>query len=163
MELNVLIKNLYNKVINLTKRGYISKSLKDNNQMPLVQVTYQGKTTTMILVNPYGFYSRPPVESLGLCVNVRGKEKAQDFFHYWNKNRYKDLEEGEVKLGNSEKGTYIFFKDNGDIEIKCENATIDAAKIDLGVGGNEIARKGDTVLVDGKTGTITGGGTNTSI
>lgn len=53
----------------------------------------------------------------------------------------------------------------GNVKIKAQNATIDAQKINLGIGGKAIARVGDTVQVDGNThiGTITSGGANTSL
>lgn len=58
----------------------------------------------------------------------------------------------------------------GDVDVTADNVNIDAATTNLGVGGQPIARVGDSIQVVGVstggstvTGTITSGGANTSI
>ena len=52
----------------------------------------------------------------------------------------------------------------GDVDLTASgNVNIDSPKVNLGVGGLQIARLGDAVVVDGVPGTITSAGINTSI
>ncbi len=82
------------------------------------------------------------------------------------------LEEHEVAIYRDET-TSIRMRENGDIEVvtaakvyveaaevevKAETVLVDADSVDLaGTGGPDVARVGDEVEVDGKTGTITSG------
>lgn len=52
---------------------------------------------------------------------------------------------------------------SGDVTINCNTAQINASETHLGSGGQPIARVGDQVTVGSDVGTITSGGTNTSI
>lgn len=49
------------------------------------------------------------------------------------------------------------------VNLKANTVNVDASKTNLGSGGKQIARLGDQVTVEGKKGTITSAGTNTSI
>ena len=103
---------------------------------------------------------------------------------YSQAERFKNLESGEVVVGNPVTQSFVKFDKDGNITIDSKkdvtiNSTaeinvtssgsvnVDAPVVNLGSGGLPIARTGDavTVTISGTphVGTITGGGTNTSI
>ena len=184
------------KIKNMIKRGFVSKSMDDKEGISIAQVSYLGSIGISEILSPYGLNSRLPTGIQVAIFSVQGNENNRLSIGYSQTDRFKNLEEGEVVVGNPQTGANIKFKSDGSIYIKSIDpvtieapsvtiingsiningnadikvngeATIDAAKTNLGIGGNEIARKGDAVVVDvGGTpynGTITGGGTNTSI
>jgi phage gp45-like len=69
---------------------------------------------------------------------------------------------GKININSSQE---IDISTEQDVNVKANNVKVDASKVDLGVGGQNIARLGDAVEVDPDTGigSITGGGINTSI
>ena len=96
-------------------------------------------------------------------VNEITREKwVLSTFPEWGTWLNEEIEETIVKPGTFSMWwlgcTGIWLKTEGNTNIK-------SAQVNLGEGGKRIARIGDSVAVDGKShvGTITGGGTNTSI
>lgn len=182
------MKMLYTKIINLVKRAYVSKSLPDNKEANVTQVSYFGKAGTSEVVSPYGVYVNLPKDLQVLLFAVQGQEDNRACIGYSQADRFKNLKEGEVLIGNPKTKTFIKFNENGSITIDSKskieitsagelniNVTgavkltasgsvdIDSPQVNLGVGGQKIARLGDQVTVGANIGTITSAGTNTSI
>lgn len=169
------MKDLIVSLKNLITYARVTLPLDDSKNFKIVQITYLDKTTNALIVLPYGLYAGIPNNIRLLKFNVLGDPGNLSVIPFDQENRYKNLAEYEVKVGNPNSGSYIYFKAdgsieikstsdmtidvNGDLNIKATNFKIDAIKTDLGVSGAKIARVGDAV----SGGVITTGGTNTSI
>lgn len=176
-----------NFIRNLIRIASVSLLSKDIERYPVSQVTYNGKVSTMMTVSPYGLYSNAPLNSLALMFQLFGYEESLGGICFNPYGRFKNLEEGEVLLGNEKTQSYIKLSKSGEIEIKstqhlvvnvtgdvtinCQNAVVNGdATINgsfsvsgsnpsaLGAGGAGIARLGDTVQVS----LVSGIGTITS-
>jgi hypothetical protein len=192
------MRNIYTKIKNSIKFGFITRFIADDKNIPVVEVSYLGKTGLAELLSPYGLYVGLPKDTQVLVFSVFGVEANRVAIGWSQADRIKDLKEGEVALGNPKKQTYIKFDENGNIVIESKNdiiinnagnvtlnnngdididvngdinitnannVNINASKTNIGSGGNNIARLGDSVQVDTGTGigTITSAGLNTSI
>ncbi|MGD9276257.1 MAG: hypothetical protein PVJ67_03740 [Candidatus Pacearchaeota archaeon] len=163
-----MLKYFLKLIKNIIKVGYVSNSLPDTGQFPKVQVEYPNKHGDAFVINPYGLYTRLPVGVQAIIFAVNGNDNNRAIIGCSRDERFKNLEEGEVLIGNVIKNTYVKFKNDGSVEIYTSgNVNINAAQTNLGSGGNQIARLGDQITVNiGGTdyyGTITSAGTNTSI
>lgn len=175
-----MIDKLFNKVKNFIKRCIISETSDDSNIYAIAKIKYYDKDSIAEAIYPYGMSANAPVDTVCILFNINGHESNRACIPYAIIDRFKNLKSGEVIFGSPATQSYVKFMTNGDIEIDGtktifkkgtftieEEATIDCTKINLGSGGNEIARKGDQIKVNvGGTdyiGTIITGGTNTSI
>ena len=111
------IKDIKNKIVSLIKRAYITFVGNDDEQFQVTQINYLNKTTNMEVINPYGLCSNPPRNSLVLLFNVQGQEENRAGIANLPQQRFKNLKEGEVALGNYLTKTVIKFSENGDLEI----------------------------------------------
>ena len=187
-----IIKNLETKTENIVKRAYVSRSLVDAKESGVTQVSYFEKTGLSEGVSPYGLSVRLPEGIQVVLFAVQGQENNRACIGYAQENRFKNLEPGEVVVGIPGSKTFIKFDKDGNITIEGDakitvnskgdididssgkinitssgDVDVDAPKVNLGTGGAQIARIGDTVAVTvggtPGTGTITSGGVNTSI
>jgi len=152
----------------------ISRRGDEKGQFPVQQATYLGRVADFVALFPFGMHANLPPDQLGLVIDEAGRI----FLASSAIGRIK-AEEGEVVFYHPKTKSRIHFKDSGDIDvetkvdvnIKAKNVSIDASVTKLGVGGNAIARVGDSVQVNviggsssgTHNGTITSGGDNTSI
>jgi len=146
----------------------------DGGKYPRAQITYNGATGNAMRFSPFGLYAQPKEGSLGLVLAPHGRiDQAAALFMEVNE-RFKDLQQGEVLVGNADTKAFIKFKEDGSIEVDTDQkVTIRAASGvevtgDLTVAGNvdvtgEVAATVDvkggpaqTSLI-GHTHTITGG------
>lgn len=196
------IQDIYKKLKSIVKRAYVSRANDDSGDDPATQITFFGnKTDDAERISPYGLYTNLPEDTqvLLFCISSHGEDKS--VMGYARKDRFKNLEEGEVVVGNIISGTFIKFNNDGSIDVEADgnvnittpgeinidggdinivngtvnitgdatvnadNVHLNATQVNLGSGGNDIARVGDSVLVNTGTGigTITSGGINTSI
>jgi hypothetical protein len=163
------------KILNLIKYGQVTHSIIDNKKYPITQISCLGKTANAQVISPYGLCINLPKNAKVINFSVGGQEENRACIGFCQDERFKNLLEGEVVVGSPKFSTYIKFSKDGNIEIlstkdiniKASNVNIDAEKTNLGVGGNQIARLGDSVMVtvEGTPyyGTITSSGVNTSI
>lgn len=179
---------LYTKILNMVKRAFVSISLPDDKASGAVQVSYFGKAGISEVLSPYGLSVRLPDNIQVLLFAVQSQENNRICIGYSQKDRFKNLEKGEVVTGNPQTRSFIKFDKDGNITIdsKAEinitsankvtidvtgtvdlkatgDVTVDSPKVNLGVGGLPIARLGDAVMVGGTPGTITSAGVNTSL
>ena len=177
-------------MLNLVRRCIISLIGKDDKDLRVQQVSYNGKADDAEIYAPYGMSYNLPPDSLCLYVQVGGDQGNLVVLPDRSQDRVKGLAEGEVAFFNPLTQSRTIYRQNGDMEIvtagekgdvnmtvkgevnlKATNVYVDAATTNLGVGGVAIARVGDPVqvtVVGGSSagnhnGTITGGGVNTSI
>ncbi len=230
---------------NLIKRAVVTLAGNDDTQVPVQQVTHNGKVADAEIISPYGLHANLSAQDDTLCVlwTIEGHEDYRVAMGYTPTLRPKGLAEGEVVLYHPLTQSRVHFRNNGDVDIQINdgsedqtggnsnititkdlnviiggdanvtvagaatigvtgdatvdvggNATVDVAgtadvdvtgnttlktaqfdidspKTNLGTGGAQIARLGDSVMVTVSSGssagpafgTITAGGINTSI
>lgn len=84
-------------------------------------ITYMGTEGPAQVLVPYGTMLNPPVGSQMMVFAQGGLQSNAIAIASDPKNRtLKDLEPGEYAVGNYESGSYIVFRNNGDIEVNCE-------------------------------------------
>jgi len=77
------------------------------------------------LITPYGIMSNPPTDSMAVVLAQQGQESnllamADDP----NNRTLRDLKTGEIAIGNYITGDYIFFDENGTLNIKVSTDVI---------------------------------------
>ena len=171
---------MLDRLINLIKRARVSRADDDSGKLPIQQCSFMGDTADFIVMSPYGHHANLPVDALVTLFSVNGQEQNLAGIGEVPEKRIKNLASGEVVFFHPATKTRIHFKNNKDLDIEvgtgnvnltANNVNIDAVKTNLGVGGPDIARVGDTVetvIATGSsagtwTGTIVTGGVNTSI
>ena len=96
------------------KKAAVSLLIGDDSSYPRTQVTYNGVTTDAYRMSPYGLSSHPPVGSLAVLLSPDGRRDDPVALIADPLNRFKNLEEGEVEIGNDLTRTSIKFrKDKG--------------------------------------------------
>lgn len=111
-------------MFNLIKRAVVSRKTADIGQVPISQVSWNEKAANVEVISPYGLYSNLPTDSLVLMLNVNGQEENKAAIGYKPKERFKNLKEGEIYVGNQVTGSVIKFLTNGDIDITAVNDQI---------------------------------------
>jgi len=122
----------------MIKQAYISAVNGDSDPFPIAEVSYNSKISKAIRYSPYGLCTSAPLNSNVLLLSAHGQESLKYALTDDMQNRYKNLKEGEVVLYNYLSGSFIYLKENGDIEVECKkdekiNVVGDA---DVTVGGS---------------------------
>jgi hypothetical protein len=149
-----LIKKMANNITNLIKRAYVSLVGNDAQEYQITQISYLNKTNVMEVIYPYGVSGNPPRNSLVLMFNVQGQEENRAGIANLPQQRFRNLKEGEVAVGNYLTRSNIKFAENGDVVVTTKNnqeVTIDQ-NANISVSGDA------TVNVSGST-TLTSSGT----
>ena len=115
--IHALIKNLYTKITNMTRRCVLTKTTKDENNYQVVQVQYLGKIANVEALSLYGFSCNPPVGSTGTMWTVLGDEENRLAFFNLPQKRFKNLKPGEVQHGNPLTRSSIKYDEEGNITI----------------------------------------------
>ena len=128
---------LITKITQMIKQAYII-AVNDSDPFPIAKVSYNSKISEVIRFSPYGLCTNAPLNSNVLLLSVHGQESLKYALTDDRQNRYKNLKEGEVVLYNYLSGSYIYLKENGDIEVECKkdekiNVVGDA---DIDIGGD---------------------------
>lgn len=80
---------------------------------------FQGKTIPGTLFTPYGLMHNPPQNSIVMVWSQNAQDSNPIGIADDPRNRIlKNLTQGEVALGNYKTGSYIYLKENNNIEIK---------------------------------------------
>lgn len=162
----------------------------DDKDVRVQQVGYNGAAVDAEVYAPYGMSYNLPPGCLCLYAQVGGDGGNLVVLPDRSQDRVRDLAEGEVAFFNPLTKSRTVYRQDGTLEIVTEGnaghlsvtvkgnvslsaqqVDIDAAVTNIGVGGQAIARVGDSVevnVVGGSSagthsGTITSGGSNTSI
>lgn len=108
---------MINKLVNLIKRVVTSAAMQDSGNYPIVQVQYLGRTAFVELLSPYGLSTSPPIGSLGTCWSILGQEDNRAALITAGAARFKNLQPGEVVVGNYLTQSYVKFNVDGSISI----------------------------------------------
>ncbi len=102
-------------------------------------ISYMGTEGPVQVVVPYGTMLNPPVGSQMMVLAQGGLQSNAIGIASDPKNRtLKDLEPGEYAVGNYESGSYLVFRNNGDMELNCTGDFV------MNVGGTTDLNSVDT-------------------
>jgi phage gp45-like len=154
------------KFFNLIKRAVITRKTPDTGQATVAQVSWNNNTADNVeSLTPYGYYMNPPVGSTGLMFSVMGQEENRAAIFNKPKIRFKNLEEGEVAIGNPITESVVKFLKNGDIDITCkndQNVTVSGSVNITVTGDTNITTTGNTTIDSTGNVSSTVGGTLTA-
>jgi len=143
------IKKMINRLIQMVKQAYISNPTNDASVYPITQISYNGKTSNALRMSPYGVCSNPPEKSNVLLISANAQESLKFAFIDDMPNRFKNLIPGEVKIGHYGNDTFIYFKDNSDIEIYSSNDVNIVGDTTINITTNTVNIKATTINIDG--------------
>jgi len=149
---------------NLVKRGIQTDAPNDGGSNQIVKAKFMGQTREVKQVTPYGFYGSSPIGSELIIFSARSN--PDDLYGISNiyKQRFKNLQEGEVVVFNVLSGSYSYFKEDGTIEVVSKKdliATVEGDVIATVAGDVTATIIGDTLLTTtGKVTAIVGGAVN---
>lgn len=112
----MILQQVYNKILNMVRKAYISLTNDDSADYSTIQVTYQGKQNNAQPIYPYGLNANAPEQTLIMLYRI-GSEENLFGIPYACKERFRNLKKGEVTIGSPKTGSYIKFLENGDIEM----------------------------------------------
>lgn len=141
--------NIKNFITNIIKRCVITRPGKDNNQIPITQISCMDKVADCEIINPYGLYSNPPSGSLGIMFQSQGDEQNRSAIFNVTNNRFKNLEEGEVVNGNTITTANIKYDKDGNIIITSPNniQVVIGADNSITIGGSfNLNSSGDATI-----------------
>lgn len=137
----------------------------DEGDLRLATARYFNKEQTVGAFSPYGIMHNPPVGSLGLLFSVNSLESHTiGIFDDPNNRTLKNLDNGEVAIGNYITGDYVYFKNGqiikvratGNVDVEVDNnLIIDAGNDITAEAGNSATLTAPTVTINGNT-TING-------
>jgi phage gp45-like len=106
---------------NIVKRAYVSNSTDDSGDYPTIQISYLSPLKTAIAerISPYGLYTNLPKDIQVLVFSVQGNEENKACIGYSQTDRFKNLKEGEVLIGNPQTQCFVKFDKDGNIDITC--------------------------------------------
>lgn len=146
------------KLIQMIKQAVLTLVTDDSSVYPRCQAKYNEKTTDVLRYSPYGLDSNPPKDSWVLLVGSQSQEAVKVGFISDMLNRKKELKEGECVLYNTKTKSWVFLKENGDIELDSKNdlianvvgATTITSTGDVNISASNITLTGN-VVIDGIT------------
>lgn len=138
------------KIFHWVRMAFVSLVSKDSEIHPKAQLTESGKSYEAIRLSPYGFCSNSPKGSFSvvLAPSYNG-EDTKFVISNDHPNRFKNLKEGEVAVGNYETRAEIFFDESGNINVRVPDGNLNAD-----VSGNLTAEIGGSATVN-VTGSLT--------
>lgn len=137
----------------MIKQAIVSALLDDNSAYPRGVASYCGKDTYYTRLSPYGLDSHPPRGGHVLLLSSQAQESTKFGIASDMLNRFKGLKENEVVLYNSDTKSYVFLKENGDVDVDAKgDVNVNAAgDINATAGGDIIAEAGTNVSVTAGT------------
>jgi phage gp45-like len=158
------------KIKNMIKRAATTAIMKDSGSVPTIQVKYFNKTALVEVLAPYGFCSSPPKNSMATVFNLLGQEENRTAIIDKPWQRFKNLKEGEVVIGNYLTLAKLYFKENGDVllDLPEGNLTVNVAEGDITVNApnGQVTIDSPRVIMTGDLeveGTITAEGNITDL
>lgn len=144
------MKNLANKIKNIVTYARQTLTMDDSKINQIAQTESMGKPINTNVVNPYGISSNPPKNSTHLRFTAGGSAQNTVSIPTNPENRFRNLKEWEVKVGNYKTKAHIYFEDDGSISLKAgkDGGDIRFENTDSS-GSIEIKENGDVVLNDG--------------
>jgi len=103
------------KIASLVSLGQVSNPDTDKDLDSVCQFQSKGQTLNAALYIPYGMSCNiPKGASLVLFAN-NGSAQSHIGYGSFPENRFRDLKEWELKLGNFKTKAHVFFKENGEV------------------------------------------------
>lgn len=147
---------MYNKI----KQAVIKALIGDSTNYPKAGASYKGKDTDVIRQSVYGVCSQPPVGSLGILFQVCNSNGTQYGIFDYVTGRFKNLEAGEVQLGNYLTQASIKFDKDGNVTVNVPAGNLTAnvsGNLSAAIDGNTTLTTTDLNITATGTSTINGG------
>ncbi len=140
---------------NMIKRAVITLGGGDDKELPIQQLSYNGKVADAEIIFPYGVHANLSADNNTLCIlfAVDGQEDYRAAMGYTPLLRPKLLAEGEVVFYHPLTQSKIHFRNNGDIDVDVtgENGDLNVTikkDLNITVGGDAtITTGGDANVV----------------
>lgn len=126
-----MLAKIFSRLKDLIKRSRITKAGADDGDFNIQQVSYLGKTADCEVIFPYGMSANLPENAVLVMFNVNANEQNRAGIGGLASERKKNLESGEVAFFHPLTKSFIYFKNNGDIDIDTEQANDGAANINV--------------------------------
>lgn len=133
--------------------AHVTLSGKDDGPFPACQVSVYGVAADAVVLWPYGMHGGLPVDSYAISFPINGQQENRMVMGYRPDLRMKDKKPGEMQFGNFLRGSTIFYDDDGNIVVNCENdetVTIKGAAVVNITGDADITVGGETTLTTSK-------------
>ncbi len=142
--------NPVNMIKSLIRWAVVNSLSSDDQDFPIHQIGYMGKTADAAAWYPYGYHANPGSETLALFFAVGANPENRVMMPGSPKERIDalmptPLAEGEVVMYHPTTKSYVHFKANGDIEVDSQkdvnirvvgNSKIDVqGNVDIDAGG----------------------------
>ncbi len=128
---------------NMIKRAVITLGGSDDKELPIQQLSYNGKVADAEIIFPYGVHANLSADNNTLCIvfAVDGQEDYRAAMGYTPLLRPKPLAEGEVVFYHPLTQSKIHFRNNGDIDVDVtgENGDLNVTikkDLNITVGGD---------------------------
>ena len=145
------------KLRSMIKQAYHSLAGNDSSAYPTAQFAYNGKATEVVRLSPYGLCSNPPLGAMGVLFQIQGREGVKYAVTDDMLARYKNLEPGEVQIGNYATKASIKFDNDGNVIV-----TVTDGNLIANVTGDMTATvSGDVSMTAGGAASITSSGDTT--
>lgn len=119
-----------NKLKNIIRIGYISLNNSDDSKdRHIYTVSQYNSQFNSYAIYPYGISANAPENSQAVIFNIQDSQGVTACIPVNHKERFKNLNTGEVKIGNFVKKNNIFFDKDGNVIITSTNKK--DAKIEL--------------------------------
>lgn len=128
----------------------VSLSGSDDKTFPVAQIQAYGQAADALVIWPYGMHGSLPVDSYAISFSINGQQEFRGIIGYKPDLRKKNLKSGEVIFGNFMVGSTVFFDEDGNITIECENDKIINIKGDANITvEGTVTITAPTVIIDG--------------
>lgn len=158
---------------NLIRRAIVSLLTDDKGTYPLIQVKYNDIVSDALRLSPYGVCSNPPEKSIAYLLAPFNRVDEPAAIMDDVVNRFKELKEGEVQLGNYITRSSMKFLEDGSVSLTLPNGgdyilSVDDGQLSVDVPGDQgitinsggnVDLTAPVVNIDGDltvTGTVTG-------
>lgn len=101
----------------MTQRCLTSNNNDDSGSFPVRQVSFDKKVANAEIITPYGFDHNPPLNALGVMLDVNGQAENRAAMITDPLRRKKNLKTGEVSVGNRIAGSEVYFEEDGNVRI----------------------------------------------
>ncbi len=123
------------KLKNIVRFAQLTLSMSDSGLDTISQVTSTGKPINALMIYPYGISARAPKNSSVLLFSTGGSSQNPAGIPYFTENRFRDLKEWEVKVGNFKTKACVFFNEDGNVRIETKSgASQGFIEIDVSTG-----------------------------
>lgn len=113
-----MLVSLMSKLRNMLLRGKITSPQTDGDTTYTIQLEALSQNYLSEVYYPYGYGASPPVTGLALNIALSAQPENTVAFPYDPNTRWKNLQQGEVQIGNQVVDTYIKFDTAGNIIVK---------------------------------------------